>query len=59
MEDNAGTWSYMAQDGLGSIRAEIDASQNYAPFGTIAADVILCSVILAQSSLNNWQLRQI
>jgi len=39
MEDNTGTWSYMAQDGLGSVRAEIDASavvsasQNYAPYG--------------------------
>jgi len=26
MEDNSGTWSYMAQDGLGSVRAEIDAT---------------------------------
>lgn len=39
MQDNAGDWSYMAQDGLGSIRSEIDsllsvsAVQNYAPFG--------------------------
>jgi len=39
MEDNAGTWSYMAQDGLGSVRAEIDASAavqqsvNYSEYG--------------------------
>jgi RHS repeat-associated protein len=39
MEDNAGIWSYMLQDGLGSVRAEADtnavvsASQSYAPFG--------------------------
>ena len=39
MESNAGDWSYMAQDGLGSVRSEIDsllkvsAVQNYAPYG--------------------------
>ncbi len=39
MQNNAGNWSYMAQDGLGSVRSEIDsllkvsAAQNYAPYG--------------------------
>ncbi len=39
MESHAGDWSYMAQDGLGSVRSEIDsllkvsAAQNYAPYG--------------------------
>ncbi len=39
MQNNAGDWSYMAQDGLGSVRSEIDsllkvsAVQNYAPYG--------------------------
>jgi hypothetical protein len=39
MEDNNGDCSYLMQDGLGSVRAEVDidnavlAMQNYAPYG--------------------------
>ncbi len=39
MQSNTGDWSYMAQDGLGSVRSLIDSTlnvssvQNYAPYG--------------------------
>ncbi len=39
MQNNAGNWSYMAQDGLGSVRSEIDSTlgvdttHNYDPYG--------------------------
>ncbi len=39
MQDNASDWRYMTQDGLGSVRSEIDevlmvgAAQHYAPYG--------------------------
>ena len=57
--NDGSNWSYMLQDGLGSVRAEIGAnvavngSQSYAPYGQVIDDNGTW-VVRLRSQVNRW-----